>query len=214
MPAAPPSSKIIHPANAPRCRVLVVEHIQPAARALRRALDAAGFHATAAFNAADALVALSNGPPFDVILLDLTLPDAPGEVVIDFVDGPCPRVLVMTDNDDTHRWVSLLKRGCKILRKPCHQGALLEAVRWLAHAEPDAVGAFAAEHALSPRQSVLLRLATEGLPTKEIADVLDCKPSTVWNHWHRIQAKTHCRSQMAVMAKFLLFCSKRTPPPR
>ena len=59
--------------------VLIVEDERDLARTLRKRLEHEGFSVTEAHTGADAIARLSEGPPPDLVLLDLMLPDASGK---------------------------------------------------------------------------------------------------------------------------------------
>lgn len=62
-------------------RILIVEDDDPFASALRDALAGRGYRTSRAVSGAEALAAIAQPPPFDLVLLDLGLPDADGLAV-------------------------------------------------------------------------------------------------------------------------------------
>jgi DNA-binding response OmpR family regulator len=86
-------------ASPPGRSALVVDDEAMIRRIARVALEGAGFGFAEAGNAAEAVAAVkSANPPFDLILLDLTLPDGAGTSVIPVIrrHSPGTRVLVVS----------------------------------------------------------------------------------------------------------------------
>jgi len=127
-------------------RVLVVEDERMAREALQIILASRGWIVSKAATVAEGLAQLD--PPPDCIILDLDLPDGPGEVVLRRVreDNLTTRVTITTGCDDAARLdaVARLKPEC-LLRKPVNIEALLAAcgtglATLDAHDAPDALG--------------------------------------------------------------------------
>src|SRR5688500_19420855 len=98
-------------APAPR-RVLVVEDEAKVADAIRHGLESEGYEAVVSPTAADARARL-NDTPFDVVLLDLGLPDGDGLQVLTHMRkrGLDARVLVLTARDTLDERVRGLDAG-------------------------------------------------------------------------------------------------------
>jgi DNA-binding response OmpR family regulator len=78
-------------------RVLLIEDEEPLRRILARNLARRGHAVTEAANATDAIAALRTGGRFDVLLLDVNLPDQTGWDVLRAMQGAAiPPVIVLT----------------------------------------------------------------------------------------------------------------------
>ncbi|HLE56183.1 MAG TPA: response regulator [Rhodothermia bacterium] len=112
-------------------RVLVVEDSVLISSALRILLESTGYDVSVAGTAAEALEAGANSPP-DVLLLDLTLPDADGLTVIGELLSRDVRPsvkLAMTGYDDEDTRERCLAAGCDdVLIKPVPVADLLRVI--------------------------------------------------------------------------------------
>jgi DNA-binding NtrC family response regulator len=96
----------------PPARVLVVDDDPEVAAVLRDALLESGYAAEIAADGAQALErALTYRP--DVVLLDLTMPEIPGDVVLGRLHeiDPTLPVIIVTGNTDAERARATLARG-------------------------------------------------------------------------------------------------------
>jgi len=121
-----------------RMRVLVVEDQRGMAVMLKRALDEKGHLASVAFNGADG-VALANEAEFDVIVLDLMLPDRDGLGIVRELRAQNDRtpILILTARDTIADMVTLLDAGADdYLTKPCALAELFARVRAVARRGP------------------------------------------------------------------------------
>lgn len=103
-----------------RSRVLVVDDQPDVAATLRDAVSDLGYAARVAINGAEALQLLPVYQP-DVVLLDLSLPDMPGDVVLARLREADPHlpVIVVTGNTDLERARGMLTQGaCDYIAKP------------------------------------------------------------------------------------------------
>lgn len=95
-----------------RPRILVVDDHAGGRRALARFLEMSGFEVTVAADGTSALEALRSGPPPDVVLTDLRLPDLDGLEVAQFARqlDPPPLIDLITGyepegtTEDHRRW--------------------------------------------------------------------------------------------------------------
>ena len=120
-------------APAPR-RVLVVEDEAKVAEALRHGLESEGYEAIVSSTAADARARLHD-TPFDVVLLDLGLPDGDGLQVLTHMRkrGLDARVLVLTARDTLDERVRGLDAGADdYVVKPFAFAELVARIRALA----------------------------------------------------------------------------------
>lgn len=115
-----------------RGRILLVEDNEAAGRGLARLLQAQGYEVTTVLNGVDALRALSAGPPPDILLTDMQLPDMDGREVARHARFlvPPPRAFLITGWDlevgpqETASW------GIdRIITKPVDLPALVAALR-------------------------------------------------------------------------------------
>ena len=155
----------------------------------------------------------------DVLVLDLSLPDASGISVIDSVGvvSPTTKVLILTMHDD----VAYLRRAfasgalgyvvkaaadVELLQAVCEVGAGRRYVHptlgaALLGAEPGRVRSKDADVALSERESEILRLLALGYTNAEMGEMLRLSVRTVETYRHRLQQKVGLRSR-AELARF------------
>lgn len=113
-------------------RILIVEDSPDLAEILRRALSEEGFFAEVALTGTEAFRKLQQ--TWDVVVLDLMLPDVSGESVQDFIaQKPSPpRVLVLTAKSELEQRINLFEKGCDdFLSKPFAVAELLGRVKAL-----------------------------------------------------------------------------------
>jgi DNA-binding response OmpR family regulator len=109
-------------------RVLLVEDEEPLRRILARNLSRRGYEVIEAFSAATAIAALSTGAPFDVLLLDVNLPDQTGWDVLRAMNGAVvPPVIVLTALRPTQHRLDEF-RPAAVLLKPFPMDALVRLV--------------------------------------------------------------------------------------
>jgi two-component system KDP operon response regulator KdpE len=116
--------------SAYRPRILVIDDEPQIHRFLGPALDAAGYEAERADNAADGLRAIAGRPP-DAVVLDLGLPDMDGKTALEkaraFYTGP---ILILSARDREIEKIEALDLGADdYLEKPFGVGELLARLR-------------------------------------------------------------------------------------
>jgi DNA-binding response OmpR family regulator len=130
-------------------RVLVVEDERDLARAVAEGIRRDGYAVDMAFTGADALEKL-NGAPYDIVCLDLNLPDIDGREVCRRIhadgarpdDVDVPRVLMLTARDSLADRVAGLDDGADdYLVKPFELAELLARMRALSRRRSSHTGA-------------------------------------------------------------------------
>ena len=117
--------------KAERVRVLVVDDEPAICKALKVALERAGYEAIATQSGDSALTVLSL-EPVDVLLLDLRIPDTRGDVVFELAAATHPHLrhqtLFMTGDisDRAHKLIQSCK--CPVLRKPFELREMIGAI--------------------------------------------------------------------------------------
>ena len=117
--------------QAARARVLIVDDEAAICRALKVALERAGFEAIAAQSGDSALTVLSL-EPVDALLLDLRIPDTRGDVVFELAAATHPhlrhRTLFMT-GDISDRALRLIQAcNCPMIAKPFELREMIAAI--------------------------------------------------------------------------------------
>jgi DNA-binding response OmpR family regulator len=116
-------------------RVLVVDDEPSICRALTIALSRAGFDAVAA-QSGDAAIALVRKEHFDVLIVDLRIPDMRGDVVFELAAALQPQLRTQTlfmTGDITERAQKIIAAcQCPLLRKPFDLRDVFDAVTALA----------------------------------------------------------------------------------
>lgn len=102
-------------------RILVVDDEKIISSSLQRVLVRAGHEVKVANNGVEALQVLTTERDFELIFLDLLMPEVGGAEVLDFVRKALPqaKVLMMTAYGDASVKEDLLQRGAaRVLAKP------------------------------------------------------------------------------------------------
>ncbi|WP_209428408.1 response regulator transcription factor [Pararhodobacter sp. SW119] len=112
-------------------RILVVEDDIHVAAVLERRLGRDGFNVQQTDTGEEA-IDLARHYPFDLVLLDLNLPDIPGQTVLRrlrMIDARIP-VMVLSGDDDTETRLRCFELGADdFMVKPCHGDELVARVR-------------------------------------------------------------------------------------
>ena len=127
-----------------RVRVLIVDDEPAICKALKVALERAGYEAIPAQSGDSALTVMSL-EHIDVLLLDLRIPDTRGDVVFELAAATHPHLrtqtLFMTGDLSERAQKLIASCKCPMLRKPFELREMIAAVRALApQAERDARG--------------------------------------------------------------------------
>lgn len=171
-------------------------------------------------NGEHALQAIPKHRP-DVVIMDLNLPGMSGIECTVRLKRLLPRcqVLVLTVYNDSRQIFSALEAGASgYLLKRSVPEAIVQAVCDV-HAGGSPMSAEIARkvvqsfqrpaaaaneiEALTPRETDILQLVTEGLTTKEIADRSGVSYTTICTHLGNIYEKLHVHSRTAAAAKYL-----------
>lgn len=186
--------------------VLLVDDHPVVRNVTRRTLEAGGDitvvgEAGSAAELFDELDRLATPP--DVVVLDISLPDASGLAVLPRLRAQCPstEVLVLTMHDNAFICRRALDRGAiGFLSKGCTPETLVASVHEVADGRR-----VVANHLLTARQQVrdtaltdreleVLRMMLDGRMLVDIARILELSLKTVSTYRHRIEAKTGARN--------------------
>lgn len=121
---------MIHPRHTPR--VLVVDDDPITNRILCGMLTRAGFHSSAAYDAAQALAGVTAQPP-DLVLMDVHLPDGSGFDICRSLQGrsglvPTPVLFISADNDVKTKVQGFDAGGVDFITKPLAAAEILARV--------------------------------------------------------------------------------------
>jgi two-component system, OmpR family, KDP operon response regulator KdpE len=115
----------------PRVRVLIVDDEPAICKALKIALERAGYEAIAAQSGDSALTVLAL-EPVDVLLLDLRIPDTRGDVVFELAAATHPHLrrqtLFMTGDISDRAYKLIQSCKCPWIRKPFELREMIAAV--------------------------------------------------------------------------------------
>jgi DNA-binding NarL/FixJ family response regulator len=169
----------------------------------------------------EALSALGNGPPPDVVLLDVGLPRMNGIQGIREIKARAPstHVVMLTVFDDHEKVFNAICAGASgYLLKTADDQAIVNAIQEVldggAPMNPRVarmvLGMFTRltepakrDYGLSARETQILELMSRGLIKKEIADRLALSYHTVDNHLRSIYSKLHVHTRGGAVAKAL-----------
>jgi DNA-binding NarL/FixJ family response regulator len=204
--------------------VWVVEDSEVLRESLRLVLDAEPGLACplAVESCEEALAALAEDPPPDLVLMDIGLPG------IDGIEGtrrirslsPATAVVILTVHDDDERVFAAICAGASgYLLKPTAPERIAELVR-LVERGGAPINPFIARrmlevfqrrlpaapapeegYGLSPREREVLELLVDGLTMRQIAEREQLSYHTVDKHLRNVYAKLHVRSRSKAVAK-------------
>ncbi len=171
-------------------------------------------------NGEDALKQLPHNPP-DVVLMDINLPHMNGIECVRKLKSllPTVQVMMLTVYEDSERiFNSLLAGASGYLLKRTPQAEILEAIEQVHQGNSPMSGHIARKvvqyfnqrgspdseiEKLSKREREVLDHLAQGIPYKEIADVLGLSIDTVRMHIKGIYGKLHVHSRGEAVARYL-----------
>ncbi|MFZ2288633.1 MAG: response regulator transcription factor [Halopseudomonas yangmingensis] len=160
-------------------------------------------HAT---NAADAETLISSHP-YDLVLLDLQLPDSSGLVLLQKlqkIDPLVPIAIITGSNSASDLEATLQSGAAGFISKTADGDTLRDAVCRLLYGEQVVIGDDsrhrvrehgARELGITPRQLQILDLLAEGLPNKSICQRLCLSEDTVKTHLKAIFGSLGCHNR-------------------
>lgn len=184
--------------------MLVVDDDADLRQLVRRLLRPVGYDVREASTANEALEAVAQHRPA-LVLLDVRLPDISGYEVCrrlrdEFGDGIAIVFLSGDRTADYDRTAGLLLGADDYIVKPFAGGELIARVRRTIDRAP--VAAAAAAYRLTKRELEVLKLLSEGLGEKKIAEALVITRKTVATHLQRVLLKlaVHSRAEAVAFA--------------
>lgn len=159
---------------------------------------------------AEAKRKMTETPEIDLILLDLSLPDAPGLTLIHNLNEaglPIPVVVVSSREDEGAVRAARAAGAQGFLPKSADRGELQNVLHAIVQGDlwfPDlAPTPLEPGHPLTPRQLEVLRLLASGLPNKRICHELGLTEHTVKSHLKAIFGvlQVHNRTECVLLAR-------------
>jgi DNA-binding NarL/FixJ family response regulator len=202
-------------------RVAIIDDDRPLVDGLRRIIDSAeGFACAGAFGSVDeALPGLAATRP-DVVLLDIQMPGTPGDEAVELLRGVCPgaEILMLTVfSDRASVFTSICNGANGYLLKSTPPAKLLDAIRSArAGGSPlspevarQIIGLFRNTGSpqppaeVTPQETRLLALLSEGYSYQSAADQMHVSVNTVRNYVRSIYEKLHVHSKSEAVSKAL-----------
>jgi DNA-binding NarL/FixJ family response regulator len=184
----------------------------------------AGMTCTGRFSSVEqAFEALDDGPPPDVILLDVQLPGIDGISALATFKrrAPAAKTIILTVFDDADKIFRAVSAGAsgyvlksagidqigEAIRQVMEGGAPMtpevarKVLEAFARIDPGPEGGD--DYQLTQREREILRLLADGLVKKEIGEALDISINTVSTHMQRVYEKLHVTTNTGAVAKAL-----------
>jgi two-component system response regulator FixJ len=193
--------------------VCIVDDDEAIRESLRLLLFAGGL-ASCAYESADAFLADTERPRFDCMLLDIRMPGTDGLELFRILNRghlPYP-IIFITGHGDIPLAVSAIKQGAfDFLTKPFRQGELLRTIEAaIEHSRAEREHLLELQElrervaACTPREQDVMRLLSEGLSNKGIAEALGISPRTVEIHRAHVMEKMAADSLPALVRMIAL----------
>ncbi len=211
--------------NTEQIRVWLVEDNEVFRRNVQRVINGLdGMVCDGSFDSAEsAFAALHSNPAPDVMLLDVQLPGIDGIVALGKFKEIIPdtRIIILTVFDDAAKIFRAVCAGASgYVLKASGTDKIGESIRQVmrggapmtpevakkvldAFAHSDLMPGTEGDYGLTAREQEILRLLTEGLLKKEIADALSISVNTVSTHLRRVYDKLHVNTNTGAVAKAL-----------
>ncbi len=174
---------------------------------LRQVLEAnAHFDILAEAGDEEELIQYLKQYPAQIVILDYNSPGYFSQQTIDQIKDTAPnaRILVISEDHDKSSIYEVLEHGVSsFLTKTCGEEEIIDAINATARGQKFfctkvldyllektfAKGESCAPTPLTPREIEIVKLVAKGLIAKEIADVLNLSPHTVYTHRKKIMKK-------------------------
>lgn len=195
-------------------RVLVVEDIADVRQALHELAVRAfpGIEVREAATLAEGR-ALLERESFDLLLLDLGLPDGSGVGIVHEWQGRIPQIVITTIFDDDEHLFEALRAGANgYLLKDEPRELLIELLRGIGDGRPPLSASIArrmlnffrpvspARTPLSPRETDVLTLVARGYTVRDVADTLGMTYNTAAGHlksiYHKLSVNSRAEATM------------------
>jgi DNA-binding NarL/FixJ family response regulator len=196
-------------------KLLVVEDHPVYLEGLSYILKKLGAHLalTSVNSTSDAIQLLKNNTDFDLVLLDLSLPDGGGLSVLRFLSLKkifIPAVILSASEESKDVQRSLNAGACGFISKASDSNEIIRAIDTILNGEhywPDFyLDSSSTETSnapsLTPRQLEVLALVAEGLPNKRICQLLNVSEHTVKSYMKYLfsELNVHNRTECARVA--------------
>lgn len=188
--------------------ICIVDDDEAIRESLRLLLFSEGLQSSV-YESADAFLAEKSTPSFDCMLLDMRMPGTDGLELFRILNKKhlAYPVIFITGHGDIPLAVSAIKLGAfDFLTKPFQEGELLEKVRAAiddCHSTRQHLQELqelrGRVDSCTPREQDVMRLLTEGLPNKGIAESLGISPRTVEIHRAHVMDKMDAHSLPALV---------------
>ncbi|MBI5511834.1 MAG: response regulator [Deltaproteobacteria bacterium] len=199
-----PTIEKTHGSGVNSLEILIVDDCVPFCRTAARLVRRLGHKAEVAHRLAEARSRLALSPGFDIVLVDLKLPDGWGASLLDILGAatPKPIVVVVSGYLDAETALDIAGRCDLTVPKPLACPTILKLVETVTklRARP-LVGAWLRDrYRLSGQEIAVVETASGGKTIKATAAALQCRPCTVIGYWRRVFKKMGCHSQREVLA--------------
>lgn len=187
-------------------RVLLVDDEERIRKTWRRALEDEGHELVGCRSIKNATPLLKQ--EWDVILLDIYLPDGEGPELLRHMSAEQVRsVAVFSAYLETRHSVELDRQGVLASAKPTKIPQMMSLIDRIVErrsqmgpTSEQRARAWAKRHKLTARQTEVLVLGVRGMGNDQIAETLGCGGRPIETHWKRISDNTGLRGRAAIVA--------------